>query len=246
MRIAIISDIHANQFALKRVLVDLENQNIDQIICLGDVASSGPMPHETVQLLSRLDCLPVMGNTDAELLHPTPYEGDDEFYKIISAIHAWCAAQLSPDDLSFMRTFQPTIKIQFDQIKSLLCFHGSPKSNTDLINSNTPQLDLERLLSEKDVSIFAGGHSHQQMMRSVNQSTYVNPGSVGLAFESSKLNKNNVPWAEYIILDIAASSHIVEFKRVKYDFSALKETVLEKNMPFGEWWIHQWNWEYNN
>ncbi|MBZ0286188.1 MAG: metallophosphatase family protein, partial [Anaerolineae bacterium] len=44
MRTAIISDIHGNLAALEAVLADLRANGIERIVCLGDVAATGPQP----------------------------------------------------------------------------------------------------------------------------------------------------------------------------------------------------------
>ncbi len=51
MRIAVISDIHGNLYALREVLEDIDNQNIDSIICLGDLVGYGPHPNEVIALI---------------------------------------------------------------------------------------------------------------------------------------------------------------------------------------------------
>ena len=51
-RWAFISDLHGNLVALERVLADLQHQAVDQLVCLGDVATLGPQPRE---VLSRLN-----------------------------------------------------------------------------------------------------------------------------------------------------------------------------------------------
>lgn len=42
MRLALISDIHGNNVALEAVLTAISTRAITQVICLGDVASTGP------------------------------------------------------------------------------------------------------------------------------------------------------------------------------------------------------------
>ena len=42
MRFVLLSDIHGNFIALEAVLNDLAGEQIDQFICLGDVAEAGP------------------------------------------------------------------------------------------------------------------------------------------------------------------------------------------------------------
>ena len=51
MRIALISDIHGNAVALDVVLTALKKQQVDSIICLGDVAASGPQPCLVIERL---------------------------------------------------------------------------------------------------------------------------------------------------------------------------------------------------
>ncbi|NIW96181.1 MAG: hypothetical protein GWN20_25895, partial [Phycisphaerae bacterium] len=78
MRLAIISDIHGNLIALEAVLAVLAQEEIDQMVCLGDVAATGPQPHETIARLRELNCPVVMGNTDDWLLNPHPHPVRDE------------------------------------------------------------------------------------------------------------------------------------------------------------------------
>ncbi|MDA0836943.1 MAG: metallophosphoesterase, partial [Planctomycetota bacterium] len=47
---AIVSDIHGNLEALTTVLEDIEKQEVDEILCLGDVVGYGPNPIECLDL----------------------------------------------------------------------------------------------------------------------------------------------------------------------------------------------------
>ena len=51
MKYAILSDIHANAEALRRVLADAAQNGADRIVCLGDVVGYGPLPAETLALV---------------------------------------------------------------------------------------------------------------------------------------------------------------------------------------------------
>lgn len=63
-KIAIISDIHGNFEAIKKVLLDIKNRGIDKIICLGDIIAKGTHPNECINLI-RDNCFVVIsGNTD--------------------------------------------------------------------------------------------------------------------------------------------------------------------------------------
>ena len=51
MRIAIFSDIHGNREALTSIIEDINNQNINEIICLGDTIGIGPNPKECMDII---------------------------------------------------------------------------------------------------------------------------------------------------------------------------------------------------
>ena len=53
MKIAVMSDIHGNIYALMKTLEDIDEQNVDKIICLGDLVGYGPHPNEVVALIKR-------------------------------------------------------------------------------------------------------------------------------------------------------------------------------------------------
>src|SRR5437588_7096960 len=111
MKTAIIADIHANLIALEAVIADLEREQPDQLVCLGDVASFGPQPKETLERVKSLNCPVVMGNADAWALDPKPVPQSSPDAQIIEDISGWCAAQYTSEDLNFIRTFQPTVQM---------------------------------------------------------------------------------------------------------------------------------------
>ena len=113
MRVALISDLHGNLTALETVLDDLDRERPDRVLCLGDVAATGPQPRETVERLREVGCPVVMGNADAALLGPIPVTGDEETRRILE-IDRWCAEQLSTEHLDFISGFQPTLNAHLD------------------------------------------------------------------------------------------------------------------------------------
>lgn len=61
---AVISDIHANETALRKVLADAKSQGAQRIVCLGDVVGYGPQPLETIKLLQLENAIMIAGNHD--------------------------------------------------------------------------------------------------------------------------------------------------------------------------------------
>lgn len=70
MRIAVLSDIHANMDAFEQVLADLDRSAVDATYCLGDSIGYGPEPERVVQALRRRGIPSVMGNHELAAFDP--------------------------------------------------------------------------------------------------------------------------------------------------------------------------------
>ncbi|MBI3943724.1 MAG: metallophosphoesterase family protein [Chloroflexi bacterium] len=242
MQVALISDIHGNAVALNAILADLEGSGIDRIVCLGDVVVSGPQPREALARLQDTGCPVVMGNTDLWALDPQPHPYRDEDSAKITDIEMWGAAQLTAQDKTYLRSFQPVVEIPMGNGDTLLCFHGSPYSNTDIILPTTSDERLDPLLSGYEAQVMAGGHTHQQMLRRFKDKIFVNPGSTGLPYEvvSQTGKVRNPPWAEYGVIHWEGTLTSVELRRVPYDTGEIARIALKSHMPHKAWWTADW------
>src|SRR5688500_3026289 len=111
MRIALITDLHGNQVALDAVLADVARVGVDQVVCLGDVATLGPNPESVLATLRDLGCPCIMGNHDEFMTNPETIRRYTDEPMIVDTIE-WCRAQLSPGDIEFIRTaFAPAARM---------------------------------------------------------------------------------------------------------------------------------------
>ena len=94
MRLALISDQHANDVAFRAALEDVERLGVDEIVCLGDVAQGGTQPAETLERLRALRCATVLGNADALLLE-IPSDSPEPITEQLLEVREWTLAQLS-------------------------------------------------------------------------------------------------------------------------------------------------------
>ena len=251
MRVGIISDVHGNLVALDSVLAELQQQNaVDTIVCLGDLAATGPRPHETLDRLRSLKVPIVKGNRDEFLLcvgsysKTRPNAANDDYSRRIREIDQWCRTRLTENDLEYIRSFPDTLSmpIAANNNEKLLCFHGSPKSNTDLITAETPDGELDLKLEGHTSRLMAGGHTHVQMFRRYNESAIVNPGSIGQAIEkfvsASSKRIRRVPRAEYAIIECNEQGVLakVELLRKSLIGSEVLADAMNSGMPHAEWW----------
>jgi predicted phosphodiesterase len=243
MRIALLSDIHGNLMALETVLQELAQEPIDQIVCLGDVAALGPQPHEVIGRLRQLDCPVILGNTDAWLLMPTGAKTSDSH--ILSTITAWCVEQLTPTDRSYLQTFVPLLELPLDEGRRLLCYHGSPRSFDEVIAATTPDADVQTMLAGYCAAVFAGGHTHIQMLRRYQDAHLVNVGSIGLpgvnAGSPALAVNRHVRWAEYGVLSVERGQLSIDLRRISLNVATLLEIGRNSGMPYLEWWIQKWD-----
>lgn len=245
MRVAIISDMHGNDLALEAVEADIQNQSIDQIVCLGDAVQGGPQPAEVVQRLRRLNCPVVMGNADAWLIsgEETRDEGiPPERLKKMGEVRNWSLSQLTEEDRAFISNFQPTVTLQLKDGIDLLCFHGSPTSFDDVILPTAPEEEFHKFLGAHTGQILTGGHTHAQQIRRIGKHFFFNPGSVGFAYSHNQPDDDfhADPWAEYAILTAENSQTSLEFRRVPFDPEEMIRIYRESGRPFAEEAISQY------
>lgn len=239
MRVGFISDIHGNLFALDAVLADLEQQEVDRIVCLGDICF-GPQTHECLERVRELRCPIILGNWDSWSIEGFP-PADDPVGIMLYEIGRWWAKQLTDEDRAFVRTFEATLELPLENGSSMLCFHGSPKSFSDWIFATTPDDELEGMFGGLDASVLVGGHTHLQMLRRFGRSVIVNPGSVGQPFSQWWPRPIRVAhWAEYGVVDARDDHLAVDLQRVTYDVDALLRVFEASDMPHRRWWIESW------
>ena len=241
MRIALISDIHGNIVSLEAVLQDIERENVDQLICLGDLVTLGPNPVAVMDRIRNLGCECILGNHDFFLINPSVLHEYMDAPWFADSI-AWCAKQLRPQDFEFLHTFKPTLEVPLSAEHNLFCFHGSPKSNTDIILAMTPPTTVDELLDGKRATVMAGGHTHMQMMRQHKGIMLINTGSVGMPFEQALFvhSPRYLPWAEYAIINCEQEVVSVELKRVPVSVDKLIEAANTSSLPDATVWMKNW------
>lgn len=238
MRLALFGDVHGNLPALTAALADMDAHSPDALVCLGDVAMDGAWPGECVRMISALDCPVVRGNADREVLDaPQPLKErglPDE--REIHEVGQWSAAQLTETERDILRTFAPTV-----ELGDLLCFHGSPAKDDEVLDAGTPLERLDELRAQySQHSIWIGGHTHKPLSRSLDGWRLLNPGSVGLPFEKRGAKYVNLAHAEYVLLDRVRQGWNVTFRRVPYELAALKRGILDSGMPHAQWLADEW------
>ena len=231
MRLAVIADIHGNVVALDAALADVEP--VDALVCLGDVAEGGPQPVECVERLRELGCPVVLGNTD-EWLVDIVTDGVDP---VRVAQGRWTVERLGDERLAFLRSFDASV-----QVGEVLCFHGSPRSNEELLQPATSDEDFEERLGGADARVLTGGHIHLQWTRRFRGSLFFNPGSVGMAndFQRAARYRGFDRYAEYAVLSLDGDRLSLDLRRVPYDVERVASACRQSGMPAADDTAARW------
>jgi hypothetical protein len=119
MRIAVISDVHANLPALEAVLDDVRGVCVDELWSLGDVVGYGPNPNECCALVQERASLALCGNHDLAVLGTIDI---DEFTGDAAAAARWTAAILDPGARKWLSSLAPSAERDGIEL-----YHGSPR-----------------------------------------------------------------------------------------------------------------------
>ncbi len=227
MKIAVISDIHANTSALEAALDKIKSLKTDKIFCLGDILMAGYDPNGTAKIITELDNLEIIqGNTDKmvacfseELLEKAKKKSP-------------CMGYALEDDLKiidekykdFVRNLPESKYIEINGLKIQLV-HGSPRQQDENIYPNLALEDVEKMVENSSADLILCGHTHIPCGYSLESGkTVVNVGSIGRSMTEDKMPY----WA---MLDINDNGTFqIEHTSVKYDNKKVSEYI--KNRGF--------------
>jgi putative phosphoesterase len=118
MRFAIISDIHSNLEALTKAFELIDQESVQEIVCLGDVVGYGANPNECVSLVKSRCRIVLRGNHDAAAVDS---QNAESFTKNARIAADWTRQQLSQENRLFLKELPYTFSRD-----EILFVHASP------------------------------------------------------------------------------------------------------------------------
>lgn len=219
MVLGILSDIHGNAAALQKVLAEVEKNNAEKLLILGDCVGYYYEPAEVFELLSNWQCEFIKGNHENILLN---YVSGDKIYREnIKAKYGsgfdYCM-KLEENVMDFINKIPETLAVTIDGLNILLA-HGSPENTDEYIY---PDVSLEqlKLFKAKSFDYIFLGHTHYPMFTVLGNAKVINPGSVG----QSRVTGGIANWG---ILNTA--NGVYRPMATKYETTRLIEQVKKKD-----------------
>ena len=231
MRVAVISDIHANLPALEATADAIDREGVDQIWCLGDLVGYGPHPNECCAWTQEHAAVCLSGNHDLGVTGALPL---DDFAGDAAAAARWAQSVLDPGARAFLSGLASSAVTE-----GVGLYHGSPR---DPVWEYVTSLPVARTnLAALETPIGLHGHTHLPMvwierdgridaLAPMDGSTWrhetgralLNPGSVGQP-------RDGDPKASWLELDTETGQSL--WRRVAYDIATVREAIADAGLP---------------
>ena len=238
MRLALLSDIHSNLPALEAVLADLEDADVDEAWCLGDVVGYGAQPDECADLVRERCTVCLVGNHDLAALEQLDIS---TFSPAAAAAVRWTRERMSAATRDFLAGLDPA-----DETREVGLYHASPRDPVweyvlwpdqaaECIRAQARRVSF---IGHSHVALFfaladAGPRGEPDDARGaqagagttleVNRGRWlINPGSVGQP-------RDGDPRAAWLELD--TDSWRASFHRVEYDIDRAADAIISTDLP---------------
>jgi predicted phosphodiesterase len=232
MKVAVISDIHANRQAFEATLEAVAASDAAELWCLGDLVGYGADPDACVELAREHAAVCLAGNHDMAVTGEIPL---DEFSRGASLAAQWTREVIAPQNLEFLRGLRPE-----GQEDAIGLFHASPRDPVWEYVLST--LLAELCFDRQSTRVCLVGHSHVALSfvrREGEPATgeprregtlldiaegewLLNPGSVGQPRDGDSR-------ASWLLLDLDGLS--ASFMRTDYDISGAAAAIRAARLP---------------
>jgi predicted phosphodiesterase len=231
MRVAVISDIHANLHAFEAVLGEIDGESPDAIWCLGDLVGYGPRPNPSCALAENRADVCLVGNHDLVVIDELDIA---EFSPDAAVAAMWTKGVLDDRSRAFLESLEPSTKAEGVDL-----FHASARDPVwEYVLTGEAALATLELTTAPVVLV---GHSHVALALLLTEDTLegglapggtevdlgkgrwlLNPGSVGQPRDGDAR-------AAYLLLDLERRTG--SFRRVPYDIERTQAEMLERGLP---------------
>ena len=234
MRTAIVSDIHGNYDAFRKVIDDVDNSGIDRVISLGDNIGYGPESDRVVQEIIKRNIPSVLGNHELAVK-------DKEYLNWFNPVARKSLIKtrelLSASTIQFIAELEP-----FLILDNCRCVHGFPPDSPLIYMFQASENRIKEIFEEIPERISFIGHTHSLefivydgseiayndlteglLKLEKDKKYFINIGSVGQPRDNSSND------AKYVIYDSTADTIDVRF--ISYDIAAVVRKIKDAGLP---------------
>ncbi len=231
MKILILSDIHANWYALEAIL---DKESYDALIFLGDVVDFGPNPRNCMKFLinsSKGRFGGVRGDHDHAMAYGIDSKCPGELNAISDITREWGESFLSSEEIGFLRRLPLDNEFSINEMNFELVHGSGLDRGSDLgrrklckckAKSGDPYCNYysDVIDEEKERKFILIRHSHKPFIKTIGDTTILNPGSVGQPRDFN-------PCASYAVIENGTPY----IRRVTYDIERTAKDLNKSALP---------------
>jgi putative phosphoesterase len=227
-RVAVITDIHANEPALTAALERVDELHVDATYCGGDLVGYGPHPNEVCARIEELGLPTIYGNYDFAIArdledcgcaYVTPHDRELGQRSVL-----WTLEHTDRRSKDFMRELPFDERFELGEQRVRLV-HGSPRKVNEYLFEDKPARTFERIAAGADCDVLVFGHTHKPWIATHGDVLFVNCGSVGKP-------KDGDPRAAFAVLELDGDGRVrASIERVSYPAQRVAAEVASVGLP---------------
>jgi len=224
VKIALISDIHANLPALEAACLHARSIGVQSLLNAGDLVGYGPFPDEVITFIRDKRILSVIGDYDRKVILIKQKRKRRQKKKIALKLLAfnWAHDHISIQNLTYLESLPKTQKYTISNVHILLT-HGSPEDISEHLSEETQTSRFQEIADQYNVDVIVSGNTHQFFQERIHNVLFINPGSVGR-------QDDGCPDASYAILEIDKEIRVKQY-RIPYDVKKVLTALESYNLP---------------
>lgn len=221
IKIAIISDIHANSVALEEIIKDAKKSGAEEYLFLGDQVNDLPFGNETLEIVKKISDKVLKGNKEQYLIE---YEKENYYWDNIQFKNTiFLYNELSNENIEYIKKLPHFMSLEYEGVRILIS-HGSPASVTEFIHEYDDEV-INKYTKDMKEDILLFGHTHNKMWHRIyNNKLLINAGCAGVS-------PHYKAKAEYVLLEVKDSKIInIDYKLIDYDIEKVKRKIIESGI----------------
>ena len=205
MKIGIISDIHANLYSLMEIYSKLEHEELDSIVCLGDIVGYGPHPNEVINFIKRKHIIALKGVYDLAVINEDFSDINESTINTFSL--NFTRQEITKNNLYYLSNLPTEMNLSFGDVKAKF-IHRNPYSD----------------INDSCEDFLICGCTHIAGEEKINKDKYIiNPGSVG------KPQENGI--VTFGVLEISEKFYKYKVMNSEHSYEKLQKDMRMLNFP---------------
>lgn len=219
MKFAVIGDIHSNIAALKAVVNDINQHDVDFTICTGDLVGYAPFPNEVIDYIRQRQIICIQGNYDQAIGNYKESCGcdyqDTKSITVAGLSVQFTNTAISTTNRHYLKNLPERMTLKVGG-KEILVVHGSPRRMNEYLFEDS--LQVQEVTQELAADVLICGHTHKPYYRVINGKHVINSGSVGKP-------KHGNPNATYVIVAMKETGVNVDILEVLYEYEQVAQAI---------------------